>query len=206
MINITSEDEKYYRFLNDNKITRLDVDSGLNMNYLYNQIYSNSHDVLEFYYYYETRDEVTKEDEDGNEYTEVQINIHDGYSTDPYHHDNTGKIKITHTMFVLNKVIYKNGKWTLDTIKVDDPQEYWNEYNYFKIPTWIDNQNNLTTVYVERDDYEVYQLPFLNVDEITPFTNVDTTTEGYRKWYSENKTSFIESDGITLSLSPKTSK
>lgn len=198
MIDITAEDENYFRLLKANKITEISDESG--RDFLYRQMKDNAHDTMKFYYEYYTYEEVTKTESDGTKTTETQKTLHDGWSTNPNHHHNTGDIRIYHTRFKLSKVVKENGKLTVKEIVVDDPQKYWDEYNYFKYPTYptlFKNDNNLEEVHVDREKNK-WELPYLNVDEITPFTNIDTTTEGYQNWLNKEKTSMIDTDEISF--------
>ena len=195
MIDITTEDENYFKLLKEKKLTEITDESG--RDFLYRQMKNNAHDIMKFYFEYYTYEEVTKTDSDGKKTTETERVHHDGWTTNPRHPDNTGDIIIYHTRFRLAKVIKENGEWVVKEISVDDPQKYWDEYNYFKYPTAFKDDNNLEVVHKKKKKNKK-ELPYLNADELGGYSHIDTTTEGYQNWLNEKKSNMIENDKISF--------
>lgn len=197
MMNITSEDEKFYKFLKKKKLARLDVASNKNMNYLYSLLYRYANDTLEYYYYDSYRKFTPQFDDDGN-FTGVKDELVEDYGYTPYkdHSHNTGKVRVIHHRFIVTKIEKENGEYKAINLVVDDPQNYWEEYPYFYYPNGTNSEPVVTTVKSEEIQREKEELPTLTAKDLNLFENVDTTTEGFQNWLNSNKSSFLNNEDI----------
>ncbi len=128
-----------------------------NIDYIHYQIETNR-DYMRFYYYYEETDYV--ENEDGE--TEEVTHIYEGWTNNPRHEGVTGKVKIYHTKYYAYKLVQNGDQLELEkSPSVDDIRTILNEYPYVSEDT---NHEVTETFY-----FIPFELPYLNLDEITPF-------------------------------------
>lgn len=135
-----------------------------NWDYLYNHM-ANSHDYLEFYYYYEDSNYVvTYTDENGNDWGYWDYDVEEGWTRYPTHLGATGKTRVCHPRFYGYKIVPDgNGKYELiKSPLVDDIREIIDEYPYFdNCPTEIVNDMEY--------DFNRNHLDTLNVSEISEY-------------------------------------
>ena len=153
LLTVTSFDLDFYDKLDDYNL----FDGRDNIDYINYQIYENR-DYMEFYYYYEKIYYV--EDEDGNKKKEKKV--YSGWSSNPRHEGVTGKVRVCHTRYCAYNVVYSNGELKLNKSKyVDDIREIINKYPYMSESTNIEVSEDFW--------FSKFELPYLNVEEITPF-------------------------------------
>ena len=160
-IEITKDDEELYKLLNSKGLFE-----GLNnWEYLYNEMASH-HDYLMFYYEYYTTEIYTTTDDEGNITTHTQQVYHDGWHSNPYDSDNTGKTRLYHHRYYGYRVIYKDGKFKLEkSDAVDDVREIINDYPYF-------SEGCVEEVYEQFRFYKS-ELPFLSPEDFDTFNQPD---------------------------------
>lgn len=125
-LEINKTDEEIYRLLNSRNL----FNGYNNWNYLYYEM-SQKHDYLKFYYEYDTIETHTTINSDGEVETYTETVHHDGWHTNPYDSDNTGKTRLYHHVYYGYRVLYRNGKYVLDRSPyVDDVREILEEYPY----------------------------------------------------------------------------
>lgn len=133
------------------------------------------HDYLLFYYEYTTVESYTTTDSDGNVEIKTRTVHHDGWHSNPYDSDNTGKTRLYHHRYYGYRIVYKDGKFKVEQSPlVDDIREIINEYPYF-------SENCVTTVY-EQFRFSEWELPYLSPEDFDIFVGPDL----------ENKTLHIE--------------
>ena len=131
-IEITSEDEEFYRAKGD-----LFVGAD-NWEYLFNTMKENSKDYLEFYYHYTTTSVVK-----AGKSTITQIHHHSGWDTDPEHRGVTGEVRVCHNRYYGYNIVLMDGKYVkVQSPIVDDIREIINDYPYF-------SEECIETVYKE---------------------------------------------------------
>lgn len=128
-----------------------------NLNFINYQIKHNK-DYLKFYYYYE--ETYYEEDEDGNK--EIKTRSYEGWTRNPHHEGVTGKTRIYHTRYYAYKLIYHDGNLELEKSNdTDDVREILTEYPYI-------GENTNHEIY-ETFRFPRFELPYLDIEEITPF-------------------------------------
>ena len=136
-----------------------------NWDYLYN-LMAAQEDYLEFFYEYDTIETYTETDSDGNTETKTRTVHHEGWHTNPYDSDNTGRVRLYHHRFYGYKIIYKNNKFSkVSSYAVDDIREIMDEYPYFP-------ENCVTEVY-EEFRFSRWDLPDLSPDDFNTFNHPD---------------------------------
>ena len=136
-----------------------------NWDYLYN-LMAAQEDYLEFFYEYDTIETYTETDSDGNTETKTRTVHHEGWHTNPYDSDNTGRVRLYHHRFYGYKIIYKNNKFSkVSSYAVDDIREIMDEYPYFP-------ENCVTEVY-EEFRFGRWDLPDLSPDDFNTFNHPD---------------------------------
>lgn len=156
---INKIDEKFYDTTEDLFLGRD------NWDYLYN-VMAAQKDYLEFFYEYDTVETYTETDIEGNTETKTRIVHHEGWHTNPYDSDNTGKVRLYHHRFVGYKVVYRKNRFELVASRpVDDIRQIMEEYPYF-------GENCVTTVY-EQFKFSRWELPDLSPDDFDTFNHPD---------------------------------
>lgn len=127
-IEINKVDEAIYKLLN----SKLLFEGSTNWDYLFNYM-ASFHDYLKYYYYYETKRLVEEKDSEGNVISSHYVtDKHDGWTTNPYDANNTGKVRLYHHRFFGYRIVCENGKFRLDiSNNVDDIRDVIREYPYF---------------------------------------------------------------------------
>lgn len=160
-IEINKVDESVYKLFKSNKL----FEGTNNWDYLYNLMASQK-DYLKFYYEYTTTETYTTTDSDGNQTTHTRTEHHDGWHTNPYDSDNTGKTRLYHHKFYGYRVIYESDKFKLERSPyVDDIREIINEYPYF-------SENCVIEVY-ETFYFNKYELRYLSPEDFDVFDGPD---------------------------------
>lgn len=179
-IEINKMDEEFYKLITGNKL----FEGPTNWDYLFN-VMANQHDYLKFYYeYYTTETKITTDSEGNETVEEVQVH-HDGWTENPYNSDNTGKTRLYHHKFYGYKVVYKNGRFSLEKSPlVDDIREIIDEYPYF-------SESCVSEVF-ETFKFSRYELGDLRPEDFNVYSHPDlsnpnlNTEKPYIKTY-ENK-------------------
>ena len=131
-INITSNDAKMYKLLDKgDSIFHNNLFNGLNnFDYLYNEM-AKDEDYLEFYY---ARDVVvtwTTTDSDGKKISHTRVDHEEGWHSNQFSPDNTGRVRLCHHRYFAFRPYIKNGKLELEESKpVDDIREVLEYYIY----------------------------------------------------------------------------
>ena len=153
LLPVTSFDLEFYDKLEDYSL----FDGRDNLDFIHYQIEKNR-DYMEFYYYYE--EVYYEKDEEGNQVRKTRS--YSGWSNNPRHKGVTGKVRIFHKRYYAYNVIYNNEEFKLQKSEyVDDIREIINEYPYM-------SENTNIEIY-EDFRFSKFELPYLNVEEITPF-------------------------------------
>lgn len=127
-LEINKVDEEIYKLLNGSYL----FDGVTNWDYLFNQMGSYQ-DYLRYYYYYTTVETRVKTDSKGNTTTELETVVHEGWHSNKYDSNNTGKVRFYHHQFYGFRIIFKDGRFMLDRSPlVDDIREIIEDYPYFK--------------------------------------------------------------------------
>lgn len=166
-IEITEVDEQFYDLLNRNSLFEGDV----NWDYLYYQM-ANHHDYLRFFYEYDTIETRIVTDSDGKERVETYTVHHDGWTSNPYDSNNTGKTRLFHHRYFGFRIIRKNGKFVLEkSPEVDDIRDVLDEYPYV-------GEDSVATVYeqfylsrwelgdLKPEDFDTFKQPNLENREL----------------------------------------
>lgn len=125
-IEVTKDDEDVFKLLNSKNL----FNGADNWDYLY-YLMSNTHDYLEFYYYYTTTETYITVDEDGDTQVHTREVEHSGWTTNPYNTDNTGRVRLNHHRYFGYNIIRVNGKFKLQkSDEVDDVREILQDYPY----------------------------------------------------------------------------
>ena len=135
---------------------------------------AHHHDYLRFYYEYWTTEIETYTDSEGNTQTRTKRVHHDGWTDNPYHSDNTGRVRLYHHMYYGYNLVYKKGKYRLEQSPLaNDVREIIFEFPYF-------SEDCVTTVYKEYY-FNKYILGSLSPeDDFNPFKQPDL---GNKKLY-----------------------
>lgn len=162
-IEINKNDEKLYSLISKN-----DLINGINnFSYLYN-IMANDSDYLEFYYEYYTTEVYTSTDGKGNVTTHTRRVRHDGWHTNPYDSDNTGRVRLCHHRYSGYRIVNKNGKYVLESSPlVDDIRAVLEDYPYYNnrcnhivTKEFVFNKSKLGSLRPE--DFDVFEGPDLS--------------------------------------------
>ncbi len=156
-----------------------------NWNYLY-KLMCNHPDYLMFYYYYETTQYInhykTVKDADGNEheeldYVEIKKIPHDGWTTNPYNSDNTGKVKIVHTRYYGYRIYEdKNKKFILQRSPyVDDIRSIMEDYPYYSANYSSDGIQEFEKQIPRK--FSKRELPNLKPSDFNYFTSPDLSNK-----------------------------
>lgn len=156
----TTEDQNVYNYISNL------FDARDNVDYLNYQLSTNK-DYMEYYYHY--TELVTKTrvvtDAKGNSHTEIytETETHSGWSYNVDHRGNTGRLRVCHYRYKLNKLeLNEDGTYKLLASEyVDDPREIMYEYPYSSL-------NNDTIVDTEFD-FSKYELPYIKLEDIDPY-------------------------------------
>ena len=160
-IEITKEDEDLYKIFKSKNL----FEGRNNWDYLYNEM-ATHHDYLKFYYEYTTIETYTTTDSKGNIETHTRTVHHDGWHTNPYDSDNTGKTRLYHHRYYGYRIVYEDGKFKVEqSPAVDDIREIIDEYPYF-------SENCVTTVY-EQFRFRKSELRYLSPEDFDVFTGPD---------------------------------
>lgn len=160
-IEITKNDEKIYKIIDGKNL----FEGKNNWEYLYNMMASH-HDYLEFYYEYTTIETYTVTDSEGNVQVKTRTVEHNGWHTDPYDSDNTGKTRLYHHRYYGYRIVNNNGKFRIETSPaVDDVREIIYDYPYFK-------EDCVTEVY-EQFKFSKRELPYLSPEDFDVFEGPD---------------------------------
>lgn len=156
----TTEDQNVYNYISNL------FDARDNIDYLNYQLRINK-DYMEYYYHY--TELVTKTrvvtDSKGNSHTEIYTEnvTYSGWSYNRYHRGNTGRLRVCHYRYKLNKLVFNEDETykIISSEYVDDPREITDEYPYSSL-------NNDTIVYTEFD-FSKYELPYIKLEDIDPY-------------------------------------
>ena len=160
-IEINSYDESLYKFMNKKNL----FEGKNNWEYLYYQM-ANHHDYLMFYYEYWTTETYTTTDSKGNIQIHTRQVYHDGWHTNPYDLDNTGKTRLYHHRYFGYRIIYEDGKFKVEkSDAVDDIRDIIDEYPYF-------TEKCVTEVY-QQFKFKRSELPYLKPTDFSVFTGPD---------------------------------
>ncbi len=152
-----------------------------NFQYLYKLMASN-HDYLMFYYEYEEIEEYTEKDSDGEEHTYTRTIHHDGWHSNPYDSDNTGKTRLYHPRYYAYRILFDEEKQEFYLDKrsqlVDDIRKVLPEYPYT-------SENCVEEVY-ETYYFPNRELPYLRPEDFDRFEHPDlsNTTPSYYKTFN----------------------
>ena len=164
-IEITKDDEALYKVLNSKNL----FEGVNNWKYLYN-VMSNHHDYLMFYYEYDTVETYTTTDDEGNVTVHTRTVHHDGWHSNPYDSDNTGKTRLYHHRYYGYRVLYENGSFKLEkSPDADDIRDIIYDYPYF-------SEDCVTKVY-EQFKFSRFELPNLSPDDFDTFNQPDLRKE-----------------------------
>lgn len=129
IIELNKEDESFYNLIVNNELY-YGID---NWEYLYHVMKKNHKDHLEFYYYYTTTHIYFTTDSKGHIHSHTRIVTHSGWSKDPKHRGNTGKVAYIHKMYYGYKIEEENGKLTIiESPLCEDIRNIIKTYPYFK--------------------------------------------------------------------------
>ena len=160
---INKVDEKMY-----DKLSNLFLGTD-NWEYLYN-VMAKQEDYLMFYYEYTTIETYTTTDSDGNTTYHTRTVHHDGWHSNPYDSDNTGKTRLYHHRFFGYRLVYINGNPKLEeSPAVDDIREIINDYQYFP-------EDCVTEVY-ETFKFNRLELPYLTPSDFDTFNGPDLSNK-----------------------------
>ena len=136
-----------------------------NWDYLYN-VMASKEDYLKFFYEYDSTETYTETDSDGKTHIKTKTVHHEGWHTNPYDSDNTGKVRLYHHRFNGYRVVYKNNYFTLEkSDAVDDIREIITEYPYF--------YEKCTTEVYFQFKVDKHQLPYLSPSDFDVFKHPD---------------------------------
>lgn len=160
-IEINKVDEEFYKLITGNKLFE-GVD---NWNYLYNKMAGN-HDYLRFYYEYDTVETYTETDSKGNTVVKTRTVHHDGWTSNPNDSNNTGKTRLYHHRYFGYKVVYKDGRFSLEKSPlVDDIREIIYEYPYIS--------ESCESEVSQTFKFSRYELKYLSPDDFDVFDHPD---------------------------------
>lgn len=166
-VEITKNDEELYKLFTHNGL----FDGVTNWDYLY-YVMAQQHDYLEFYYEYWTTETYTTTDSDGKVHTHTRQVHHDGWHTNAYDSDNTGRTRLNHHRYVGYCIVYQNGKYKVQKSNaVDDIRDVIYDYPYFtESPSVIVskefrfNKSELSSL--SPSDFDTFTGPDLSTSEL----------------------------------------
>ena len=162
-IEINKVDEEVYKIIGNKGL----FEGCTNWEYLFNTMASKK-DYLKFFYEYDVIETYYEKDSDGNSIPRTRKVHYDGWTTNPYDPNNTGRTRLYHHKFYGYRIICENGKFKLEQSElVDDVREVINSYPYFTedfdsevYETFRFSRFELGSLSVE--DFDVFEHPDLN--------------------------------------------
>ena len=166
---INSKDSKFFQELESKAFGHDDLILGEdNWDYLYYKM-ANQHDYLEYYWRYTTTEYYYTTDSDGNRTRHKRNVTKSGWSEDPRHAHNTGDVIVKHHIYFAYSIVFDNGKWKAKRSPyVNDIRTVLKDYPYVAEVFWDETESNTYT-------FSTYELPYLDVNQITPFRGPDLT-------------------------------
>ena len=162
---VTEDDVEFYKFLDKHDLFY----GRSNWWYLFNKM-KNNHDYIRYWYHDEYTRLVAHEEVDskGNvsTYYTTETVVDEGWSSNPNHAHNTGKIRLYHHKYCGYKVVVENGELTLKRSPyVDDIRDIIDDYPYFE-------EDCVDEVYVEYK-FKPSELPNIKPSDFDTFRQPD---------------------------------
>ena len=164
-IYINEDDESFYKEKNSRNLFEAKDED--NFRYLY-RLMASKHDYLMFYYEYDEEIEYTTKDEDGNEVKHKETVHRDGWTSNAYDSNNTGKTMLCHYRYFAYRILFDEAKhnFYLDrSHAVDDIRNVLIDYPY--------TCEDCTDVVSETYYFSRWELPHLNAEDFDRFNQPD---------------------------------